>query len=432
MFNKKIIKELATCKALNNSLLSVINSIKSNIATIEFTPTGEILDANELFLSIAGYSKKDVIGKHHSVMCSVSYAKTSEYQSFWEQLRKGKANKGTFERINKQGDIIWLEATYFPIVEEGRVVKIMKIATDVTKEKNEAINKESIITALQLSQAIIEFTPDGNIINANANFTNAVKYELSKIIGQHHRMFCDSSFYEENPTFWQDLKKGQIKSGQFLRKDSHGNELWLEATYNPIFDKNNNVVKVIKFASDITAKVENDNLVKEASIIAYDTSIETVKITKEASALLSSSVDISNHIYEKTNLTNQEIEKLHAQSESIQSIVSTIKSIADQTNLLALNAAIEAARAGEQGRGFAVVADEVRQLASRTSQSTSEIADVVANNKEVTANVQKGMIEVSDFVEKEKTQLSNVADVMSQIESGANNVSETVASLSQP
>lgn len=431
MFNKKIKAELKQNHDQLNALQAIVNSIKTNVATIEFSPDGIILEANELFLSIAGYQKAEVLGKHHAVMCIDNYAKSSEYKEFWQSLRNGSANKGTFERKNKQGQTIWLEATYFPIVEGNKVIKVMKIATDVTTEKNTAIAQQSIYDALNRSLAIIEFTPDGEIISANSNFTDAVKYDLASIKGKHHKIFCHHEFYHQNPSFWQDLKQGQFKSGQFPRKDKHGNELWLEATYNPIFDEHNQVIKVIKFASDITENIERETLVNEASVVAYDTSVETVKITEQASDLLNSSVEISNEISEKASETTEQINKLNQQSDNIQAIVSTIKGIADQTNLLALNAAIEAARAGEQGRGFAVVADEVRQLASRTSQSTNEIATVVSDNQEVTTNVQDGMNAVSSFVEKGKIQISEVAEVMIKIQSGATNVSTTVAGLSK-
>jgi methyl-accepting chemotaxis protein len=364
-------------------------------------------------------------------MCLENYANSAEYKEFWQKLRNGSANKGTFERKNKQGANIWLEATYFPIIDNGTVIKVMKIASDVTREKVAAMEQQSVIDALNRSQAIIEFTPEGNILTANSNFTDAVMYDLHSIKGKHHKIFCDNDFYQENPTFWQDLQQGKFKSGQFLRKDKHGKDLWLEATYNPIIDEHNNVVKVIKFASDITENIEREALVNEASIVAYDTSLETVRITEQASDLLDSSVKISSEISEKANETTEQINKLNEQSDSIQAIVSTIKGIADQTNLLALNAAIEAARAGEQGRGFAVVADEVRQLASRTSQSTNEIATVVSDNQEVTTNVQDDMNAVSSFVEKGKIQISEVAEVMVKIQSGATNVSETVGGLSK-
>lgn len=431
MFNTKIKNELKQCQDLLHETSAIINSIKNNVATIEFSPEGIILDVNELFLAIAGYHKSEVVGQHHSVMCTDAYSNSSQYKEFWQLLRNGSANKGTFERKNKQGNVIWLEATYFPILENGKVTKVMKIANDVTSEKVTAVAQQSIYDALNRSLAIIEFTPDGEIISANSNFTDAVKYDLTSIKGKHHKIFCNHEFYQQNPTFWQDLQQGQFKSGQFPRKDKHGNELWLEATYNPIFDEKNKVVKVIKFASDITENIERETLVNEASVVAYDTSIETVKITEQASTLLNSSVQISNEISEKASETTTQINRLNEQSDNIQAIVSTIKGIADQTNLLALNAAIEAARAGEQGRGFAVVADEVRQLASRTSQSTNEIATVVSDNQEVTTNVQDGMNAVSSFVEKGKIQISEVAEVMVKIQSGATNVSNTVAGLSK-
>lgn len=430
MFNTKLKAELKQNQVLLKESNAIIDSIKSNIATIEFTPEGKIIDANNLFLSIAGYQKHELIDLKHAVLCLDSFTQSGEYSKFWQRLREGLTNKGTFERINKNGDIIWLEATYFPIVENNKVIKVMKIASDVTKHKIKAMEQRFISEALDRSQAIIEFTPDGHIINANSNFTDAVLYDLASIQGQHHRIFCEKDFYQLNPNFWQDLKQGQYKSGQFLRKDKHGNDLWLEATYNPIFDDEGNVIKVIKFASNITANVEREALVNEASIIAYDTSLETVRRTEQAAELLDSSVRISNEISEKAVETTEHINKLNEQSVNIQAIVSTINGIAEQTNLLALNAAIEAARAGERGRGFAVVADEVRQLASRTSQSTNEIATVVSYNQEVTKSVQAGMNTVSSYVEKGKNQISEVSTVMTKIQSGASNVSETVASLS--
>ena len=431
MFNKHIKSELSQCQAMLKQSNSIIDSIKQSVATIEFTPNGDILDVNALFLKITGYERSEVIGIHHSTMCLSEYTQSNEYRSFWTSLQQGTPNKGTFMRKHKNGEVIWLEATYFPIIENGHVTKIMKIATDVTEKKIASMSKEAVFTALDKSQAIIEFTTQGNIITANDNFLNAVQYDLKSIQGQHHRMFCEDSFYQNHPTFWEDLQKNQFKSGQFLRKDAHGNDLWLEATYNPIIDSHNNVIKVIKFASNITHNIERETLVRDASTVAYETSLDTVDMIEKASEMLTLSVKTSADISHKTIKTTEQIEMLSEQADNIQSIVSTIKSIADQTNLLALNAAIEAARAGEQGRGFAVVADEVRQLASRTTESTKQISDVVANNQEVTKNVQEGINAVSAFAEKGRDQISKIEAVMNDIELGAKNVSQTVDSLSK-
>ncbi len=247
--------------------------------------------------------------------------------------------------------------------------------------------------------------------------------------GKHHRIFCDDHFYQENPHFWEELGRGQFKSGLFCRQNSHGSKVWLEATYNPILDDNRRVVKVIKFASDITERINKSDAVREAAMLAHDAARETLSCAERGAGLLSSVVDTSSLIASQLTHSIGLINQLNEQSRSIEAIVSTISSIADQTNLLALNAAIEAARAGDQGRGFAVVADEVRQLAARTSLSTDEIAKVVQNNRELTAKVTAEMSDVAGSAELGKQQVGEVNEVMSEIRREANNVSATVSGL---
>lgn len=431
MFNNQLKIDLADCQLKVDELNAVIDTVKSTLAVIEFTPDGVILDANDHFLSIAGYEKSEAVGQHHRIMCLPKYADSPEYQQFWKDLKSGIAQRGEFERLNKQQEPIWLEATYFPVIQNGDVIKVMKIASDITAKKLESIMREAVFESLDRSQAIIEFTPEGYIVQANKNFTQTVQYELNQIKGQHHRIFCYDEFYEENPNFWDELASGQFKSGQFKRKDRNGNIVWLEATYNPIINSLGKVVKVVKFASDITPTIDREQKVRAAAELAHEISLETMKIAENASTLLDSSVDISSTISEKTQNTSANTDKLNQQAESIQSIVSTIKGIAEQTNLLALNAAIEAARAGEQGRGFAVVADEVRQLASRTSEATNEIEAVVLNNLEMAANLKDGMTSVAEFVEKGKSQISEVGEVMGGITEGANNICTTISELSE-
>jgi len=431
MFNRKLKAELSCKQDIVTNLEAVIESINESLATIEFDTQGNILSANQLFLDITGYRAEEVVGKHHSVMCLQSHVKSLEYENFWKQLRQGLAEKGTFERKNKAGNTLWLEATYFPIKTNGKVTKIMKIASDVTASKIESMNKESVLTALNRSLATIEFDPKGNILTANENFLSTVGYSINQIAGQHHKMFCDDSFYADNPSFWHDLESGQFKSGQFLRRNSYGEAVWLEATYNPIIDSSGKVVKVVKFASDITKQIEKNEAVSQASDIAYSTSVETAQIAKQGSELLNDSVTVSVGISEKVKEASSKIQLLNTKSQNIEAIVSTIKDIADQTNLLALNAAIEAARAGDQGRGFAVVADEVRQLASRTSQSTSEIASVVLDNKNLTDSATTAMDEVASIANDGMNKITEVSTVMDEIYKGAENVSKTVMNLSE-
>ncbi|WP_375139963.1 methyl-accepting chemotaxis protein [Pseudomonas plecoglossicida] len=124
------------------------------------------------------------------------------------------------------------------------------------------------------------------------------------------------------------------------------------------------------------------------------------------------------------------IQALDTQSRVIGSIIKTISDIAGQTNLLALNAAIEAARAGEQGRGFAVVADEVRQLASRTSTATEEIARVVQQNEQL-ALAAVAIIDTSKRQAEQGLSLAGeTGAVITEIQDGAKRVVEVVGQFS--
>ncbi|MFQ1877404.1 methyl-accepting chemotaxis protein [Aeromonas veronii] len=429
MFNSKLKAELQQCQDQLLEQQGFFDAVHGSVATITFTPDGTVLAANDLFLNVVGFSAPEVIGQHHRIFCDKLYAQSSDYQQFWADLKQGRSRTGVFQRFNKRGEAIWLEATYFPVKLRGAVTKVIKIAADITEHHLQLLSQQAVVTALDRSLAVIEFTPGGEVIAANGNFLHTMGYTLAQVQGKHHRIFCDDQFYRDQPHFWDELGRGQFKSGLFCRQNSHGSKVWLEATYNPILDDNRRVVKVIKFASDITERINKSDAVREAAMLAHDAARETLNCAERGAGLLSSVVDTSSLIASQLTHSIGLINQLNEQSRSIEAIVSTISSIADQTNLLALNAAIEAARAGDQGRGFAVVADEVRQLAARTSLSTDEIAKVVQNNRELTAKVTSEMSDVASSAELGKQQVGEVNEVMSDIRREANNVSSTVSDL---
>ena len=231
-------------------------AVDATAAVIWFTPEGEILDANDNFCATMGYARDEIIGQKHVMFVQRGFARSAGYAAFWERLRNGESFTETFPRIAKGDRNVWIEASYVPIRDAaGTVTKVVKFAKDVSEREFAAVRAKSRLVALDRSLATIEFLPDGTIETANRNFLDAVGYELEEIRGQHHRLFLREDQHEapEYAAFWQDLARGETKSGEFRRFGKGGREIWIQATYNPIIDSRGQVVKVMKCASDITA-----------------------------------------------------------------------------------------------------------------------------------------------------------------------------------
>lgn len=408
----------------------ILNAIRSSVPYIEFSVEGKILTANEQFLTAVGYSIEELQGQHHSLLCDQRLSASHSYKAFWYSLAQGKPNHGVFQRISKDGSVIWIDATYVPVLDDnGRVTKVIKIASDVTEDKINTDHQKAMFDALSKSLAFIEFTPQGEIIDANSNFCSAIGYSNHEIKGLHHRMFCTDKFLDEQPDFWTSLGNGRFQSGLFERITKQGNTIWLEATYNPIFDDSGKVVRVVKLASDVTKRIHHQQAVQNASLLAHQSAVETVDIARHGASMLDSASNVANDIDTSVSEAASLMEQLTLQSQQITQIVATIAKVADQTNLLALNAAIEAARAGEYGRGFAVVADEVRTLAANTSQATHDIEKIVERNSQLTKISEEGMLSIQTKVSQCNQQLQLAQSLINDIRKGAQNVAETVNGL---
>ena len=405
-------------------------AISRSMAMIEFAPDGTILDANERFCQAMGYSADELRGKHHRLFCEPGYAQTAEYQQLWRELGQGKAISGTFERLDKAGREVWLEASYMPVFGANQqVTSVIKVAADISQRVVQEHESESLLKAIGRSMAVIEFTPQGRVIKANQNFLDTMGYRLDEVVGRHHGLFClpqerESAEYRE---FWASLNRGEYHSHRFERINKQGQMVYLEASYNPIFDSKGRLYKVVKFASDITRQVSTQQTAADA---AHASSMQTDACARKGTEVVQQTVQVIEQISHELNEAARSIDAVSKQSDVIGQIVLTIRGIADQTNLLALNAAIEAARAGDHGRGFAVVADEVRNLAARTSKATLEIVDVVRQNHDLSllavASMQSSLTRTGHGVA-----LANEAGtVIMEIQQGSRHVVDAISQIS--
>ena len=232
-----------------------IAAIGKVMGVIEFDLKGNILSVNDNFAAVTGYSALEIVGNHHSMFVAPEYKDSSEYRQFWESLGSGVASNGQYKRFGKGNREIWLQASYNPIFDiDGRPFKVVKYATDITRDKLKHADFSGQIAAIGKVMGVIEFDLKGNILAVNDNFAAVTGYSALEIVGNHHSMFVTPEFRNsaEYKQLWHELAQGIANDGQYKRVGKGGRELWLQASYNPIFDMDGKPFKVVKYATDIT------------------------------------------------------------------------------------------------------------------------------------------------------------------------------------
>ncbi len=429
MFNKRLKQELSDLREELSCLKQVKESLESEMLVFTLDADARIQSVNPNFLTEMLYKESDLVG-HQLDDFVPAHVKSNEFhQRFKQALSRGEHFAGAVRLLRGNGQEAWLRSILQPVrSSDGKIRSFSIFSSDLTRTIEASREHENLIGALVRSTAVIEFDLQGNVLTANDRFLNAMGYNLAQIKGKHHRTFCDAQEYNSSQyqEFWRRLNAGEFVAGRFKRIDSHGRDVWLEASYNPVIDANNKLYKVVKFATVITDQVNQELAVAEAANIAYGTSQLTDQSAQRGTTVVTQAVNVMRDLARHMQTAGDGIEALNEQSLVIGTIVKTISGIAEQTNLLALNAAIEAARAGEQGRGFAVVADEVRQLASRTSQATDEIVLVVRQNQDMARNAVSLMTDGKLQAEQGLALAAEAGTVIVEIQDGAQKVVNAV------
>ncbi|MDF1794370.1 MAG: PAS domain-containing methyl-accepting chemotaxis protein [Thalassobaculaceae bacterium] len=455
--------------ATSTDLRAIYQALSMSQAVIQFAPDGTIIEANENFCSAMGYARDEILAKHHQIFVDPAYAASAEYRAFWDSLRKGEFQQAEFKRFGKGGSEVWIQATYNPLLDSsGKVYRVIKFATDVTERKLKDADTAGQLAAIGKSQAIIEFNLDGSIITANDLFLGAVGYRLDEIAGKHHRMFVEETYgtSDDYARFWDALRVGEFQQAEFKRFGKGGREIWIHATYNPIFDMDGRPFKVVKFAVDVTAEVqgrqrnerltalimENMDSIADAVRVANAKFMTTADASHEVSATvqqvasgteqLDSSVQeiarstaISTEqvakAIEQTGAADTAVSDLTKSAEAMGGIIDLISDIAAQINLLALNATIESARAGEAGKGFAVVAGEVKSLASQVATATSRISTEIDTMQSVSSAVVSALATIKTSIGEIESSVTGVGGAVEEQAAVTREISQNMQVTSQ-
>lgn len=449
----KIASDITEQKNIYNTSAAIRQALDQSFAFIQFDPSGNILEANEQFVDTMGYANaSELKGQHHSIFVSPETKASQEYATFWEQLRMGRVQQGTFSRQDKHGKEVWLEAAYSPVTNAyGSVESVVKIATNITVGKNNSDHLKDITSVIDLSFGYIQFDPEGHITNVNSNFHKLMGYQdEAQVLGQHHSMFVSPQYARstEYQAFWKALKAGETQQGEFQRVSKSGQDIWIQAAYTPVRNQAGKITSIIKIAADITSSKmaflqakqdlrtevlnnvreissaieqiasgartqaqrtdESSEQIEHAMEAAGEMSGKAVQITEMANLAeaeshdgamaVSKMVSSMQALTQATDQARESINELERSAQEINRVLKVLKEIATQTNMLALNASIEAAQAGAYGRGFEVIAKEVRALAESSAKSATEIEQLVNSVNNGSKAVSKAMHEVTNGV----------------------------------
>ncbi len=388
---------------------AVLAALSKSQAIIEFDLSGKILNANENFCRALGYELSEIVGRHHSMFVEPAVVSSQEYKAFWSKLSAGQFDQRQYKRIGKGGREVWIEASYNPVFRRGKPVKVVKIATDITDRKLKAAEDAGKIDALSRAQAIIEFSPEGEVLTANDNFLAALGYSLSEVQGRHHSMFCEPAYIQspQYKQFWDKLAGGNFVADEFMRLGKGGRKVFIQASYNPIFDLNGKVFKVVKFATDVTGRVENVEKLAQC-------------LTDLAEGDLAQSIDKPfipslDRLRTDFNAASEKLKRaMTLVSENAGAISSGSNEIRSAADDLARRTEQQAASIEETAAALEEITTAVND-SSRRADAAGKIVARARDHAEHSGQVVRDAISAMDQIEKSSREISSIIGVIDEI-----------------
>jgi methyl-accepting chemotaxis protein len=388
---------------------AVLAAMSRSQAIIEFDLTGTILKANANFCAALGYDASEIIGQHHRMFVDPAEVASPDYREFWARLARGEFDRRQYKRIGKGGKEIWIEASYNPVFSGSKPYKVVKFATDVTAQKLKSAEDAGKLDALSRAQAVIEFTPSGEILTANQNFLSTLGYQLGEIQGRHHSMFCESAYVNSDGYrhFWTRLAAGEFVADEFLRIGKGGKRVHIQASYNPIFDMNGKVFKVVKFATDVTGRVANVDELAEALQALSDGDLTQHIDTPFIPTLERLRTDF-----------NAAAEKLRAAMQAVAENAGAIAAGAQQIRTASDDLAKRTEQQAASVEQTAAALEEITTTVADSSRRADEAGSLVRQTRESaehSGTIVRGAVDAMGKIDTSSAEISNIIGVIDEI-----------------
>ena len=413
----KFATETTKSKLQNADFAGQIEAIGKAQAVISFNMDGTIIDANANFLNTLGYTLDEIKGKHHSMFVEPIYRSSVEYSQFWDALKRGEYQAAEYKRIGKGGKEVWIQASYNPIMDlNGKPFKVVKYATETTKQKLQAADFSGQIDAIGKAQAVISFNMDGTIIDANQNFLATLGYTLDEIKGKHHSMFVEPTYKNSNDykQFWDNLNRGEYQQAEYKRFGKGGKEVWIQASYNPILDLNGKPFKVVKYATDVTQMV----LTRTENEIGVNEAMSVLTGVAEGNLTQKMEFDYKGTFAEIKTAVNSTVDRLYGM---VKQIIESAQAVNSAASEIASGSTDLSQRTEEQASSLEETAASMEQITGTVKQNSSNAAN--ANDLSGKANqvaseggkVVEQAVTAMGSIEKSSQKISDIIGVIDEI-----------------